>query len=404
MMFVFKSLVALLVLASSVSAHPSAEAIHRRHRRVRNLNARTCNPRAVSASASSSSVVVPTTTASVAETEPSSSISHSASHSSSASFSASSSASSFAHSSAATSSSSHSSAHASSTHSSAAPAQTGSLHTALAALAPVSNIVQSWSTSENAPDPLPLSDATFRIHNLLSALSHPYVSAPDGSLAMKATYPEGSYNFQHQPLGGISFYASGPANVDLTTAKEVTLGYSVFFQSGFDFNIGGKLPGIYGGDSDELAVSCSGGSRDNRCMSVRLMWRTKGAGEVYTYLPPGYDANDAVCDIAPFSTCNAQYGASVARGSYTWAAGKWTTVSMRVRLNDVNAQNGEIEMFAGGESVMSVGGLVLRDSDAGRFRGIMMQTFFGGATSNYASPKDQSAYFKDFTLAITEKL
>ena len=27
-----------------------------------------------------------------------------------------------------------------------------------------------------------------------------------------------------------------------------------------------------------------------------------------------------------------------------------------------------------------------------------------GSTSNYASPKDQSAYFKDFTLAITEKL
>ena len=61
---------------------------------------------------------------------------------------------------------------------------------------------------------------------------------------MKATYPEGSYNFQHEPLGGISFYASGPASVDLTTAKEVTLGYSVFFESGFDFNIGGKLPGL----------------------------------------------------------------------------------------------------------------------------------------------------------------
>lgn len=249
-----------------------------------------------------------------------------------------------------------------------------------------------------------MTDATFKIHNLLSALSHSYVKAPDGQTSMQAIYKQGSYNFQHQPLGGFSFYASGPSNVDLTTAKEVTFGYSVFFEEGFDFNIGGKLPGIYGGDSDEEAVGCSGGSRNNKCHSVRLMWRTKGAGEVYTYLPPAYEANDNVCDVKPVSHCNPTYGASVGRGAYTFEAGQSTTVSMRVRLNDVNQENGEIEMFANGQSVINVGGLVLRDSDAGRFRGIMMQTFFGGSTSNFASPKTQNAYFRDFTVAITEKL
>ena len=113
-------------------------------------------------------------------------------------------------------------------------------------------------------------------------------------------------------------------------------------------------------------------------MSVRLMWRTNGAGEVYTYLPPNYSQNDAVCDVKPFSTCNAVYGASVGRGAFTFAAGKSTAVSMRVRLNDAGASNGEIELFADGQSVINVGGLVLRDSSAGKFRGMMMQTFFGG--------------------------
>ena len=108
------------------------------------------------------------------------------------------------------------------------------------------------------------------------------------------------------------------------------------------------------------------------------MWREKGLGEVYTYRPPGYSANDNVCNVPPYSTCNPTYGASVARGSYTWEAGKSTTISMRVRLNDVGKENGEIEFWANGVSVMSVGGLVMRDSDAGRFRGIQMQTFFGG--------------------------
>lgn len=111
------------------------------------------------------------------------------------------------------------------------------------ALAPVTYL-EAWSTSPSAPKPLPLSDATFRPNSVLKALSHPYVNAPDGQLSMQATYPEGSYNFQHQPLGGISFYAPGPASLDLTTAKEITLGYTVYFEEGFEFNIGGKLPGV----------------------------------------------------------------------------------------------------------------------------------------------------------------
>lgn len=78
----------------------------------------------------------------------------------------------------------------------------------------------------------------------MTELAHPYVSAPDGQLSMQATYPKGSWNFEQEPLGGLSFYAYGPNEVDLTTAKEVTFGYSVYFEDGFDFNIGGKLPGV----------------------------------------------------------------------------------------------------------------------------------------------------------------
>ena len=61
---------------------------------------------------------------------------------------------------------------------------------------------------------------------------------------MQAHYPKGSYTFGHQPQGGISFYAPGPSDVDLTTAKEATFGYSVMFDEGFDWNKGGKLPGL----------------------------------------------------------------------------------------------------------------------------------------------------------------
>lgn len=113
------------------------------------------------------------------------------------------------------------------------------------------------------------------------------------------------------------------------------------------------------------------------------MWRTDGAGELYTYLPPDFTENQAVCNIPPFSTCNSVYGASVGRGSFSWGTGNGnrTVMSQRVRLNDVGQANGELELFIGGQSVVNVGGLILTNSTEGRIRGMQFQTFFGGEFS-----------------------
>lgn len=113
----------------------------------------------------------------------------------------------------------------------------------LSKLFPVPGSSESWTTSPSS-GALGLSDATFRPFKVLQSVSHTYTTAPDGKDAMKAHYPKGSYTFGFDPQGGFSFYAPGPANVDLTTAKEATFGYSVFFPEGFDFNLGGKLPGL----------------------------------------------------------------------------------------------------------------------------------------------------------------
>lgn len=102
-----------------------------------------------------------------------------------------------------------------------------------------------WTTVPSAPGALALSDATFKPKNVKSFLSDFYVTAPDGKKAIKATYPKGSYRLGlsgHE--GGLLFYSGGPSNVDLTTAKEATFGYSVMFENGFDWNKGGKLPGF----------------------------------------------------------------------------------------------------------------------------------------------------------------
>jgi hypothetical protein len=103
---------------------------------------------------------------------------------------------------------------------------------------------EGWTTVEGATGALPLSDSTFEATKIVSHLSHPYDTAPDGKKAMKAHYAKGSFRLSSSPAGGLSFYAPGPQNVDLTTAKEATLGYSVYFDKNFQWNKGGKLPGL----------------------------------------------------------------------------------------------------------------------------------------------------------------
>jgi len=94
---------------------------------------------------------------------------------------------------------------------------------------------------------------------------------------LQVFYPNGSINPARRPQGGSQFYA---APLDLRHARSVTFAYSVFFPGDFDWVKGGKLPVLYGG-----RTGCSGGDAADDCFSTRLMWRTRGAGELYLVRP-----------------------------------------------------------------------------------------------------------------------
>lgn len=75
-------------------------------------------------------------------------------------------------------------------------------------------------------------------------LAHTVVTE-NGKTAWRADYPEGSWNPDNTPVGGFGFYLGGSdAFMDaLPSAKQVVFSYSVMFQSGFEWNKGGKMPG-----------------------------------------------------------------------------------------------------------------------------------------------------------------
>ncbi|KAG5644483.1 hypothetical protein DXG03_008310 [Asterophora parasitica] len=233
-----------------------------------------------------------------------------------------------------------------------------------------------------------------------------FLSTVEGAPTLVASYPKGSYAGSNKPgqpkgpgIAGFIFSAAGEPGLRVDQAQEATLTYEVKFPAGFQFARGGKMPGLYGGDDAATASRCSGGRHSDSCWSARIMWRDGGKGELYAYLPTA-NQKLAVCK----GKCDVKYGASMGTGKWVFPTGTWTKVTERVRLNTIGKNDGEIEVSINGASAFKVDGLQLRSSDRGRIRGTMMHTFFGGSSSpDFASPKDQKAFFRGFNIEVTQK-
>ena len=192
---------------------------------------------------------------------------------------------------------------------------------------------------------------------------------------IQAFYPANSINPAQDPQGGAQFYASP---LPVSSARNVSLSYNVFFPVDFDWVLAGKLPGLYGGHT-----ACSGGDEALDCFSTRLMWREGGVGELYLvrflhmwktedltqlffweqYAPKDKQTSALCADSQ--STCDSAYGLSMGRGSFTWAAGGWTSVTQTVYLNSPGQQDGQFTLDVNGERVMERSDVFYRDVPLG---------------------------------------
>ncbi|OCH91047.1 hypothetical protein OBBRIDRAFT_792659 [Obba rivulosa] len=298
-----------------------------------------------------------------------------------------------------------------------------------ASLLPVdpSRILTGFTTSAALHHPhisrVPLDDAALGVHKVWSGARHtlavppsPSTPAPSGvpKVAWQTTFPAGSLNPGNKsaPPGGASFYLSGPrafaAALDAAGTRpdepqEVLMTYEVMFEDGWEWALGGKLPGVYGGAGDS-AYGCTGGRQDDRCrcFDFRLMWRAKGVGELYAYAPPLPPNLAALLAVPPRSIQHPDYGLSAGRGAWCFEPGRWYVVAQRIRVGAVGAADGEIEVYIDGRSVIHAEGLVLRTPEGpdARVRGLHFSTFFGGHAPEWASPRTQHAWFANFTGAV----
>lgn len=155
-------------------------------------------------------------------------------------------------------------------------------------------------------------------------------------------------------------------------------------------------------------------------------------GELYAYLPFHDENTVQLMKVPPKSIQNLDYGFSVGRGSFRFnSGGEGDIITERIKLNEIGASNGiidrlslnvtnvdlgEIEIRMNGETVILASGLTIRTSSESFARGLHFQTFFGGMCcfltvrvpfltdvghgKEWASPKDQYAWFSDVSGAI----
>ncbi|GAA5876647.1 hypothetical protein JCM8547_005763 [Rhodosporidiobolus lusitaniae] len=174
-----------------------------------------------------------------------------------------------------------------------------------------------------------------------------------------------------------------------SAVQTALLKYEVAFSEDFDYVLGGKLPGLYG-QRPHTRGFCSGGRRREDCFSARLMWREKGAGEVYTYMPTytGFCGQDHV-----FCTD----GISLSRGSWRFKQGRWTTITQLIALNTPGYANGLLYLYADNKLVLNHTNLTWRIGDDVTLSSVFFSTFFGGSSDAWNS-KGGTGSFRRFEV------
>lgn len=182
------------------------------------------------------------------------------------------------------------------------------------------------------------------------------------------------------PLGGCQFLA----DLNLAPQDALRLSYYVRFSDDFDFVKGGKLPGLFGGDSQSGGDEADG----TNGFSTRFMWRKNGAGELYAYLP---------------TSKKKEYGSSIGRGQWQFKPGVWYRLEQEVILNQPGLADGRVRVWLDGQQVLNKTGLTFRSTDQLKINGIFFSTFFGGNDKSWATPRDVHVDFANFAVTPVQR-
>ncbi|MBL8351851.1 MAG: hypothetical protein JNL87_16250 [Burkholderiaceae bacterium] len=201
--------------------------------------------------------------------------------------------------------------------------------------------------------------------------------AVSGSV-MRVIFPKGSIDPVTMKSNGLPYGGTGFRSKLTGAGYEIArLRYKIKFPADFDPALGGKLPGLCGGTCN------SGGKPPNGTdgFSVRYMWTGNFAASVYAYLPT-----------------TVKYGTPIGSRRIPLKRGNWVELIQEVKLNSIGYADGHIKVWADGVKVVEATGLTFRTSPGLKIDAVMFETFYGGHTAEWATPKDTELMFAEFSV------
>lgn len=209
-----------------------------------------------------------------------------------------------------------------------------------------------------------------------------------GGKALRVTYPKGGVGpdetgsqfpvvFNNTPQMNQGFY------------QEIYFRYYVKFEEGFDFRLGGKLPGLMGGGD---SWTRSGGNQPDGSngWTLRMMWRENGKLVVYAYVPPSK---------------NQKYGSETwgqdIDCDFTAEPGQWICIEQFVNVGTQNKDDGQLKIWINGSLKIDIDDMHFRDVENtnGLIGGFYFSTFHGGNTDEWGPLNDSFAQFDNFVVA-----
>ncbi len=197
-----------------------------------------------------------------------------------------------------------------------------------------------------------------------------------GSRWLRVLYPQGSHGSDQ---GGAGW------RMPVGKRNEAELSYTVCFEEGFDFNKGGKLPGLCGGPK-----TITGGDAVNgrEGFSVRLMWRREGRGQAYVY---HMDQPSKYGDEFDFPE------------GFRFPVGEPVGIRLWVRINTAGERDGSIRVWtrmADGKEQLQLDktGLRFRQQADYAIDSVLFNTFHGGNDKSWGPARECTARFGGFEL------
>lgn len=261
------------------------------------------------------------------------------------------------------------------------PGQVRARSGAAVATADICPVVFQNDFEDDAPGPLTRAalDSAWNSPPFVTGLDRVAVVAGEeafaGGRSLRVSYPAGGVGPEQ---GGAIWAMPLGARYD-----ELYASYSVRFGPGFDFVLGGKLPGLAGGAQN------TGGHKPNGQdgWSARGMWFNNGRMIQYVYHP------DQRADFGEGMTWT-RNGKPL-----TVVPDRWYHVEHHVVMNTPGQHDGMVQAWLDGELVLDRRGLRFRDVNTFAIDAFQFSTFFGGSQPENAARKDEVVYFDNFVLS-----